>query len=135
MWYTKIKFPTKIDMKILTLETGTKNYLNQKKKSYKHWCTWCTNRLIESIIFTVRANLVMKNFFQYLNTILISSKGLRMGMQKTPFQKAMKYRSGHRHSWWILQAIWWARNISRVRLKYDYHLTIYDRYNGKCTKN
>lgn len=29
----------KLNFQFLTLETGTKNYLNQKKKSYKHWCT------------------------------------------------------------------------------------------------
>lgn len=36
----------------------------------------------------------MKNFHQYLKTIVISSNVLRMGMRKTPYQKPYEIQVG-----------------------------------------
>ena len=38
--------------------------------------------------------LLEKKFRQYLKTIMISLKVLRMGIQKTPYQKTYKMQSG-----------------------------------------
>ena len=85
----KFNFPTKIDMIIrLTLETGMKKLLKSKKN--------VTNigAPDEQIVFLKapflqykQILLTIKNFWQYLETILISSKLLRMGIQKTLHQK------------------------------------------------
>ena len=85
----KFNFPTKIDMIIrLTLETGMKKLLKSKKN--------VTNIgapdkqivfLKASFLQDKQILLTIKNFWQYRETILISSKLLRMGIQKTLHQK------------------------------------------------
>ena len=76
-----------------------------------------------------------KNFRQYLETILISSKILRMGIQKTPYQRTYEmqiasqdftidFLGSNRQFDWI--------EISLVYDKSDKHLTIYDSYNAEC---
>ena len=48
--------------------------------------------------------LLTKNFRQYLETIMLSSKVLRMGIQKTPYQKKhTNYKQGLRNLPWILR--------------------------------
>ena len=75
------------------------------------------------------------NFRQYLETILFSAKVLRMGVQKTPYQKTCELQAGsqdftvvfqgsNRQSDWI--------EISLVYNKSDKHLTAYDSCNAEC---
>ena len=45
----------------------------------------------------------MKNFGKYLETVLISSKVLRMGIQKKPYQKT--YELAHKNLRWILRVV------------------------------
>ena len=79
--------------------------------------------------------LLTKNFRQYLETIMLSSKVLRMGIQKTPYQKTYELQAGSqeftvdfkgcdRQFDWL--------EISLLCDKSDKHLTIYDSYNAEC---
>ena len=76
--------------------------------------------------------LLDKNFRQYLETIMVSKKIIRMGTQKTPLQKTYEINIGqdsididflgaNRQFDWI--------EISLVYDKSDKHSTIYDSYN------
>ena len=78
--------------------------------------------------------LLDKNFTQYLETIVLSKKILRMGTQKTPIQKTYKINVGHdsldidtlganSHFDWT--------ELSSVYDKSNKHTTIYDIYNIK----
>ena len=80
--------------------------------------------------------LLTKNFRQYLETIMLLSKVLRMGIQKTPYQKTYELQMGpeeftvdfkgcKRQSDWL--------EISLVYDKSDKHLTIYNSYTAECT--
>ena len=75
------------------------------------------------------------NFRQCLETILFSAKVLRMGVQKTPYQKTYELQAGsqdftvdfqgaNRQLDWI--------EISLVYGKSDKHLTAYNSYNAEC---
>ena len=75
------------------------------------------------------------NFRQYLETMLFSAKVLRMGVQKTPYQKSYELQEGsqdftvdfqgaNRQFDWI--------EISLVYNKSDKHLRAYDSYNAEC---
>ena len=77
----------------------------------------------------------MKNFRQYLETIMFSSNVLRMGIQKTPYQKTYEFQVGsqefdvdfkgcERQFDWL--------EISVVYDKSNNHTTIYDSYNAEC---
>ena len=79
--------------------------------------------------------LLTKNFRQYLETIMLSSKVL-MEIQKTPYQKTYKLQAGSqeftmgfkgcdRQFDWL--------EISLLYDKSDKHLTIYDSYNAEYT--
>ena len=76
--------------------------------------------------------LLNKNFIQYIETIIISTKILRMGIQKTPLQKTYEMYDGsqnfnvdflgsNRQFDWL--------DISLFFNKSDKHRTIYDSYN------
>ena len=76
--------------------------------------------------------LLDKNFRQYLETIMVSKKILRMGVQKTPIQKTYEISTGsdsininflgsNRQFDWL--------EISLVYYKSYKHTTIYDSYN------
>ena len=76
------------------------------------------------------------NFRQYLETILFFSKVLRMGIQKTPYQKTLQtglqdftvdFQGANRQFDWT--------EISLVCNKSDKHLTLYDSYNIECEAN
>ena len=78
--------------------------------------------------------LLDKNFKQYLETIMVSKKVLRMGTQKTPLQKTYEINVGkdsldidflgtNRQFDWL--------EISLVYDKSDKHTTIYSNYNVK----
>ena len=84
----KINFPLKIDFRIKChLETEMKKLFKSKKKVTTIAAPYA------QIIFTrlpfvqYEQFLLDKNFRQYLETILVSKKILRMGMQKRPIQK------------------------------------------------
>ena len=87
----KINFPTKIDYRIkLHLEKDMKKLFESRK-------VLATGSAIPApgakIIFTkapyiqYEQSLLDKNFRQYLETIIVSKKIIRMGNQKTPLQK------------------------------------------------
>ena len=94
----KINFPTKIDYKIkLHLETEMKR-LFERRKVLTLGAALPTPE--SKIIFTkalyiqYEQILLDKNFRQYLETIMISKKILRMGAQKTSIQKTCKINVG-----------------------------------------
>ena len=73
-----------------------------------------------------------KNFIQYLETIMVSKKFSRMGVQKTPIQKTyeiavgsdsitINFLNSNRQLDWT--------NISLIYDKSDKYTTIYDSYN------
>ena len=77
-----------------------------------------------------------QHFRQYLESILSSAKVLRMGVQKTPYQKTYELQVGvqdfttnfigaNRQFDWV--------EILMVFDKSDKHLTIYDSHNAECT--
>ena len=87
----KINFPTKIDYRIkLHLEKDMKKLFKSRK-------VLATGTAIPApdakIIFTkapyiqYEQILLDKNFRQFLETIMVSKKVIRMGAQKTPLQK------------------------------------------------
>ena len=80
--------------------------------------------------------LLDKNFRQYLETIMVSKKILRMGTQKTSLQKTyeinteqdsidVEFLGANRQFDWL--------EISLVHDKSDKHTTIYDSYNQEMT--
>ena len=73
------------------METDMKN-LFESKKVYASWAT--TPSSPDAKIIFMKAPFIQyeqilldKNFRQYLETIMVSKKILRMGVQKTPTQK------------------------------------------------
>ena len=75
------------------------------------------------------------NFRQYLETISFSARGLRMGVQKTPYQKTYElhvgsqeftadFQGANRQFDWI--------EISLLCDKSDKRLTSYDSFNVEC---
>ena len=153
----KINFPTKIDTKIrLTLETDMKTLFESDKN---HMGNPKTGKLATSTdpndfepdaipptpdvqIVLLKAPMIHyeqltqdTNFRQYLETILLSAKVLRMGVQKIPYQKTYELQAGsqdftvyfqgaNRQFDWI--------EISLVYDKSDKHLTAYDSYSAEC---
>ena len=112
----KINFPTKIDMKIrLTLKT---DMIKLFKSNKNHMGNPKTGKLVTSTdpndfepdaipptpdvqVVLLKALMIQyeqlpldTNFRQYLETILFSAKVLRMGVQKTPYQKTYDLRAG-----------------------------------------
>ena len=75
------------------------------------------------------------NFRQYLETILFSAKVLRIGVQKTPYQKPYELQAGSQDFTIDFQGantqFDWIE-ISLVYDKSDKHLTAYDSYNAEC---
>ena len=118
----KVNFPLKIDFKIkFQLETDMKKLFESKKKV----------TAIDPFLQYEQV-LLDKNFRQYLETIMVSKKILRMGVQKTPIQKIYEISTGsdsininflgsNRQFDWL--------EISLVYDKSYKHTTIYDSYN------
>ena len=78
--------------------------------------------------------LLTKNFRQYLETIMLSSKVLCMGIQKTPYQKTYKLQVGSQNfevdlKGWGKQFDWLESLL--VYDKSDEHTTNYDSYNAE----
>ena len=153
----KINFPTKINMKIrLTLETdmkklfeSDKNHVGDPKTGKSATSTDPNDFEPDAIPSTPDVHIVLlkapmiqyeqvtldSNFSQYLETILFSDKVLRMGVQKTPYQKTYELQAGsqdftvdfqgaNRQFNWI--------EISLVYDKSDKHLTACDSCNAEC---
>ena len=132
----KINFPTKVDYRIkLYLETETKKLFESRKVQASRTAISTPDA---KIIFTkapfiqYEQILLDKNFRQYLETIMVSKKILRMGTQKTPIQKTYKINVGqdsldidfletNRQFDWI--------ELCLVYDKSDKHTTIYNIYN------
>ena len=111
----KINFPTKIDIKIrLTLETdmnrlfesdvnlnsGLKNGKSATSIDPKDYNIDAPG-IPDTQIVLIKAPTIQyeqmtlnTNFKQYLETILYSAKTLRMGVQKTPYQKIYELQAG-----------------------------------------
>ena len=136
----KINLLTKIDCRIkLFLETDMKKLFESRK-------LLATGSALPSpdaqVIFRKAAYiqyeqiLLDKNFRQYLETIMVSKKILRMGTQKTSLQKTyeinteqdsidVEFLGANRQFDWL--------EISLVHDKSDKHTTIYDSYNQEMT--
>ena len=79
--------------------------------------------------------LLMKNFRQYLEMIMISSKVLRMGMQKTRYQKTYELQEGSQEFTVSFKGCNRQFDWLEVLLVYDKSdklLTIYDSYDTEC---
>ena len=132
----QINFPTKIDYRIkLFLETN----MNKIFKSKKLLAAGVALPNADAQIIFTKAPflqheqiLLDKNFRQYLETIMVSKKILRMGAQKTPLQTTYEINVGqdsldveflglNRQFDWL--------EISIVHDKSDKHASIYDSYN------
>ena len=94
----RVNFPTKIDNMIkLHLEKDMKKLFESKKVLAAGACIPSPDA---KIIFTKAPSvqyeqiLLDKNFRQYLETIMVSKKILRMGTQKTPLQKTYEINIG-----------------------------------------
>ena len=131
----KINFPTKRDLKIMcTLQTEMKKLIPLKNK------VMVTDAPDVQILFARVAFiqysqiLLTKNLRQYLETIMLSSKVLCMGIQKTPYQKTYKLQVGSQNfevdlKGWGKQFDW--LEILLVYDKSDEHTTNYDSYNAE----
>ena len=130
----KINFPTKRDYK-------TKLYLEKDMKrlfeSRKVLATGTAIPMPDSkTIFTktpyiqYEQILLDKNFGQYLETIMVSKKILRMRNQKTPLQKAYEINVGQDSL--DIDFLGAKRRFDWIEIVYDKsdkHTTIYDSYN------
>ena len=82
----KINFPTKIDLKIrCTMQTNMTQLFESKKKVNTIGAPDAQIVFVRAPYLQYGRILLTKNFSQYLETIILSSKVLRMGMQKTPY--------------------------------------------------
>ena len=128
----KINFPTKIDYRIkLFLETNMSRLFESRKVLAS--TTTTTPEPDVAILFTkapfiqYEQILLDKNFRQHLETIMVSKKKIKMGVQKTPIQKTgsdslnVEFLGTNRQFDWI--------EISIVNNKSDKNTTIYDSYN------
>ena len=153
----KINFPTKIDMKIrLTLETDMKKLFESDKNHTKVKNGKDPNStdlsdfepdptpptpdiqivLLKAPMIQYEQLTLDTNFRQYLETILFSAKVLRMGVQKTLYQKTCKLQTGSQDFTVDFQGAnrqFDQIEISLVYDKSDKHLTAYDSYNAECT--
>ena len=84
----KINFPLKIDFRIKChLETEMKKLFKSKKKVTTIAAPYAQIIFTRLPFIQYEQFLLDKNFRQYLETILVSKKILRMGMQKRLIQK------------------------------------------------
>ena len=149
----KINFPTKTDIKIrLTPETdlkrlsetganlnsGLKTGKSATRTDFKDY-NIAAPGIPDAQIVIIKSPMIQyeqltlnTNFRQYLETILYSAQTLRMGVQKTPYQKTYETQAGSQDfssSLKTRQFDW--IEISLVHNKSDKHLTIYDSYNSE----
>ena len=87
----KINFPTKIDLKIhFALQINMKQLFESKKKVNNIGTPDAQIVFARAPYLQYGQILLTKNFRQYLETSMLSSKVLRMGIPKTPNQKTYK---------------------------------------------
>ena len=132
----KINFPTKIDYRIkLHLEKGMKRLFESRKVPAAGSALPTPD---VKIIFTktpyiqYEQILLDKNFRQYLETIMVSKKIIRMGTQKTPLQKTSEINVGQDSI--DVDFLGANRQFDWTELSLDYdksdkHTIIYDSYN------
>ena len=131
----------------LTLETDTKRLFETKKSLVTRYAAGNADVngtpgvpnaqivLLKTPYIQYKELTLSTNFRQYLETILFSSKVLRMGIQKTPCQKTYKLQTGQQD--FTVDFIGINRQFDCVELllvydKSNKHLTICDSYNAKC---
>ena len=91
----KINFPTKIDLKTCCLlQADIKQLFESKTKVAAIGAPDAQIVFVRVPYLRHEQILFTKNFRQYLETIMLSSKVLRMGIQKTPYQKTYKVQAG-----------------------------------------
>ena len=91
----KINFPTKLDLKIHCMfQTNMKQLFESKKKVNAIDAPDAQIVLVRAPYLQYEQILLTKNFRQYLEAIMLSSKVLRMRIQKTPHQKMYKLQAG-----------------------------------------
>lgn len=91
----KINFLTKTDKKIrLVFKTGMKKLIEWKKKVPSIGAPDARIAFLKAPFLQYEQILLTKNFCQYFETITISSKVLKMGIQKTPYQKTYGMQIG-----------------------------------------
>ena len=132
----KINLPTKIDLKIhCTLQTNMERLFESKKQVTTIGTPDVQIVFLRVLYFQYEQIPLTKNFRQYLETSILSSRFLRMGIQKISYQKTYKLQRGsqeftidfkgsYRQFNWL--------NMSLLYDKSDEHLTIYDSYNTEC---
>ena len=132
----KINFPTKIDYRIkLHLETEMKKLFESRKVLVAGTAIPAPDAKIifaKASFIQYEQILLDKNFRQYLETIMVSKKILRMGAQKAPIQKTYERNVGQDS----LNINFLGANrqfdgieLSLVYDKSDKHTTMYDSYN------
>lgn len=129
----KINFPVKTDFKITcNLETDMKKLFESNKKVTAIGSSDTQIIFAKAAFIQYKQFLWKKKFKKYLETILISTKMLRTGVEKTPLQKTYEMQIGSirfdidfpgasRQFDWV--------EISLVYDKSDKHTKIYDSYN------
>ena len=133
----KINFPTKVDLKICcTLQTGMKQHFQSKKKVAAIGAPNVQIVFARVPYLQYEQILLTKNFRQYLETIILSSKVLRMGIQKTLYKKTYKLQAGSQEftvDFKVCDRQFDWLEISILYDKSDKHVRIYDSYNPECT--
>ena len=132
----KINFPTKIDLKICcTLQINMKQLFEPKKKVNAIDAPDAQIAFVRVPYLQYEQILLTKNFRQYLERIMLSSKFLRMEIQKTPYQKMYELQEGSQEFTVDFKACDRQFDWLEISLLYDKsnkHLTIYDSYNAEC---
>ena len=132
----KINIPIKIDLKIrCTLQTEIKKLFELKKKVTVIFGP-DTQIVFERAPFVQYSQILpMKSFRQYLETIMLSSKVLRMGIPKTLYQKPYELQVGSQEldvDFEGCEKQFYRLKISLVYDKSDKDTTIYDSCNAEC---
>ena len=131
----KINFPLKIDFRIKChFETDMTKLFESKKKVTTVGAPDAKLIFAKALFIQYEQILLDKNFRQYLETIMVSKKILRMGVQKTLIQKTYEIGLGSDlinidFSGFNRQFDW--LEISLVFDKRDKHTTIFDSYNAE----
>lgn len=112
-----------------------KKFFESKKKVTDIGASGVQTVFLKAPFFQYKQLLLKKHFNQYLKTILISSKVLRMGIPKTPYQKTYEVQIGSQELTVYFKGsdkrFDWLE-VSVVYYKSDKHLTIHNSYNPEC---
>ena len=118
-----MNFPTKIDLKIhCTLQTNMK-------------CAPDAQIVFVRVPYLQYIQILLtKNFRQYFETVMLSSKVLRMGIEKTPDQKTYELQAGSQE--FTVDFKGCDRQLDWLKIcllynKSDKHLTFCNSYNDK----